>query len=164
MSLVVPFDDSQLSRAALVRARQFDQVLNEGVSAVSVVPAQNATYAREKGWIERGEGFDGERIVRALRDSVGELAPEAAFEYIVTSRHASSGTIAKEIRRFARENDATIVFIGSENAGRFVRSLSVGSSVSADGSYDAMIISRANLPEIRTLEELDPAEEVSEER
>lgn len=162
MSLVVPFDDSPLSRAALVRARQFDQVLNEGICVISVVPAQNREYARGRGWIGQNEQFNGEQIVESLRNSVTALAPDAHFEYVVTSRHAASGTIAKEIRRFAREEDATIVFIGSENAGRFVRSLSVGSSVASGSTYDTMIISESTLPEIRTLEELDPAEEAIE--
>lgn len=164
MTLVVPFDDSLLSKAALIRARQFNRVLNEGVSVVSAIPAQNAAYARERGWIGPEEQFDGKQIVRALRDSVAELAPDAQFEYVVTSRSSSAGIIGKEIRRFARQNDATIVFIGSDNAGRFVRSLTVGSSVSSGKTYDTMIISQPKLPEIRSLEELDPAEELSEKQ
>lgn len=164
MSLVVPFDDSALAKAALVRARQFDQVLDEGVIAVSVIPAQNVQYARKRGWIGDNEPFDGNQIVQSLRASAAELAPDAQFEYIVTHRSASSGTIAKQIRRFARDNDATIVFIGSENAGRFVHSLSVGSSVASSKTYDTMIISQPDLPEIRTLEQLDPSEEISEDQ
>jgi len=161
MSLVVPFDDSALAKAALVRARQFDRVLNEGVRVVSVIPTQNIRYARERGWLEENEPFDGSQIVQSLRASALKLAPDAQFEYFVTRRSASSGTIAKQIRRFARDNDATIVFIGSENAGRFAHALTVGSSVASSKKYDTMIITQPHLPEIRTLEQLDPSEEIS---
>lgn len=159
MSLVVPFDGSPLAKAALVRARQFDEVLNEHVIAVSVIPVGNTDYARERGWIETDEQFDGKQIVKKLEASVASLAPDAQFEYITVDRLAPRGTISTKIRKFATNAGATIVFIGSENAGRLSRSLSVGSSVGSYHAYDTMIISNPQLPEIRTLEELAPSDE-----
>lgn len=159
MSLVVPFDDTALSQAALVRACQFDTVLNEGVTAVTVIPAQNTEYARQRGWIGRDEPFDGDAILRKLQQSVEDLAPHAEFEYITVDRWAPPGTISTRLRKFARDSDASIVFIGSDNAGHLTRSLSVGSTVTNGHGYDTMIISNATLPEIRTLEELAPSDE-----
>lgn len=162
MTLVVPFDDSALARAALVRARQFDTALEEGVVAVTVVPGGNAEYARQRGWIDATEPFDLDRIVERLEESVAELAPESGFECIVTDRRARHGTIAKKLRRFARDAEATIIFIGSENAGRLTSSISVGSSVTTDRHYDTMIISTPKLPEIPAFEEVVPSEETLE--
>ncbi len=160
MSLVVPFDGSALSKAALVRAAQFEQVLEEEVLAVSVIPKNNAQYARERGWIGEAEPYDPESIVTHLRTEVSKLAPGASFQYIAVGRHAPRGTIAGRIRRFARENDATILFIGSENAGRIVSSITVGQSVAGDRSYDSFIVTDERLPEIKKLEEAIQADEL----
>ena len=158
--LIVPFDNSPLSRAALVRARQFDQILEEGVIAVSVIPSQNAQYARERGWLADTDPFDDDQIVATLRDGVAEIAPDATFEYITIDRWAPHGVIGNKIRKFARSNDATIVFLGSQDAGRLVRSVSVGSSVVTDRGYDTMIISNPELPEIPTLDEVVPPDKL----
>lgn len=160
MSLVVPFDGSALSKAALARATQFEQVLEEEVLVVSVIPKNNAQYARERGWLGETDPYDPEAIVTHLRDEVSKLSPGASFQYITVSRHAPRGTIAGRIRRFARENDATILFIGSENAGRIVSSITVGQSVAGDQSYDSFIVTDELLPEIKKLEEAVPTDEL----
>ncbi len=160
MSLVVPFDGSTLSKAALVRAAQFEQVLGEEVLVVSVIPKNNAQYARERGWIGETEPYDPESIVAHLRTEVSKLAPTASFRYLTVGRHAPRGTIAGRVRRFARENDATILFIGSENAGRLVSSITGGQSVARERSYDSFIVTSEMLPEIKKLEEAVPADEL----
>jgi len=63
MTLVVPFDGGELSKTALVRAAQFDTVLDQGVVVVSVVPRNNKSYARKRGWINSDEPFNSEAIV-----------------------------------------------------------------------------------------------------
>lgn len=152
MTLVVPYDGSELSKAALIRAAQFDAVFDQGLIAVSVVPRNNTSYARSRGWIGPADSFDGPAIVDSLSESVDDIAPTARFEHLSVGRNARSGTIANKIRKFARQMEASIVFIGSENAGRMVGSLSVGSSVSAEQSYDTMIISQARPTKIEELE------------
>lgn len=158
MTLLVPFDGSQLAKAALLRAAQFDRILEEGVVAVAVIPWGNAEYARDLGWIEAGEPFDGEKITEKLSTTVSEITPDATFEYLQVDRWAPSGTISNKLRRFAREQNTTIVFIGSENAGKLTRSFSVGSSVGADTAYDTMIITNSVLPEVEKLEEQIPSD------
>jgi hypothetical protein len=50
-------------------------------------------------------------------------------------------TVANRVRDVARSVDASIVFLGSENAGRLVTNLtSVGSSIAADSAYDVVIV------------------------
>ncbi len=160
MSLVVPFDGSTLAKAALVRAVQFETVLEEDLLVVSVIPQNNTQYAREQGWIDRTEPYDTETVLSHLRSEVARLAPGASFHPISVDRHAPRGTIAGRIRRFARENDASIVFIGSENAGRIVSSITVGQSVAGDRFYDTFIVTSAQLPEIEKLEAAVPTEEL----
>jgi nucleotide-binding universal stress UspA family protein len=162
MTLVVPFDGSELSKAALVRAAQFDTVLDDGVLAVSAVPRHNAQYARDRGWIGPNDPFDAKEIESHLREAAHDIAPEATFETITVDRWARTGLMGKKLRRFARDADASIVFLGSENAGRFVRSNSVGSAVAADRSYDTMIVTNTRPSRIERLEAEMPTEQALE--
>lgn len=145
MTFVVPFDDSDLSRAALVRARDFGEALDEPVVSISVVPSTRG-YAREKGWIGADDEFHGERVTTSLRASAKALAPSAEFRVIRAGMSVGSGTIARLIREEARDLNATVVFLGSENAGGIVIPVSsVGGSVAADDRYDVYIV-RRDLP------------------
>ena len=141
MTLLVPYDGSALAVAALDRAVQFGETLDEPVVAVSVIPSQNAGYARKRSWLDAGEAFELEPIVAHLREQVAEQAPSATFQHETVSRSAQSGTIAKVLRRTAQREGAKIVFIGSSNAGRLVTSLtSVGGNVASDPTYDVFIV------------------------
>lgn len=141
MTLLVPFDGSALAEAALTRAVEFGEVFEQSVVVIAVVPQGNTTYARERGWIEADESFDTETIVSRLREQVTALAPDATFRYERVPRAARAGSIAREIRRTARRSEASIVFIGSDNAGRLVTALSsVGGNVAADQTYDVLIV------------------------
>jgi nucleotide-binding universal stress UspA family protein len=165
MSLLVPFDGSDLAKTALARAAQFDGLLDEGVIAVTVVPKDNAAYARERGWIGDADPFDAERIVTGLRAAVAEIDPDAEFRYEAVDRYryeavdryAPSGGIARVLRRVARDTDTTIAFVGSENAGRIATGLTVGSVVSADRSYDTMIVNSVRPNPIEKLEHVGPS-------
>ncbi|MEE6211261.1 universal stress protein [Salarchaeum sp. III] len=140
MSIVVPFDGSALSRAALRRAGQFKSVLDERLVAVTVIERSVET-ARERGWLDDEEEFDVDRVVAAVHESVMEITPEADFRHELLGRRASSGTVARHVKSMAREEAASIVFVGSENAGHLVTSVSsVGSSVAADDAYDVFIV------------------------
>lgn len=81
MTFVVPFDGSELAEAALVRAVEFATVLDERVVAVSVIPRKNASYARERGWIDPGDTFDLDTVVASLHEDVTAHAPNAEFRY-----------------------------------------------------------------------------------
>lgn len=141
MTIVVPFDGSELAEAALVRATEFGNVFDEDVLAVSVIRNGNADYARERGWIEHDEEFDLESVVSTLHKQVTNLCPSANFRHKVVDRYAPSGTISKRLRKVARDEDASMVFLGSENAGHLVTAVSsVAGTVAADGSYDVVIV------------------------
>ncbi|ELZ08431.1 hypothetical protein C479_13868 [Halovivax asiaticus JCM 14624] len=157
MTLVVPFDGSALAEAALVRATEFGNVFDEDVLAVSVIPKGNADYAREHGWIEPDEAFDMTAVVSTIHRQVIEVCPSANFRHKVVSRYAPAGTIALRLRNVAREEDASMVFIGSENAGRLVAAVSsVGRTVATDESYDVVIVRHRRPAKIAKLREVSP--------
>ena len=144
MVLLVPFDGSDLSKAALTRAMEFADYRNEEITALSVIP-DDAAYARGRGWIDADEALDTETVADRMRERAESVAPTASFRYEVpedVSSMASTTTdITRTIREVAHEEDASIVFIGSENAGRVSTPVcSVGSPVSEDPEYDVHII------------------------
>jgi nucleotide-binding universal stress UspA family protein len=141
MTFLVPFDGSELAEAALVRAVEFGTVLEEDVLAVTVIPNGNATYARDHEWIGPDEPFELDQIVSKVHNQVVSIAPSANYRHKTVDRYASAGTISTRVRRMARDENATMVFIGSENAGHMVIGVaSVGGRVAADESYDVVIV------------------------
>lgn len=157
MSFLVPFDGSELAEAALLSAAEFGTVLGESVLAVTVVPSRDVDYAREKGWIDPDESFDEDLIVTRLREQIAATAPDASFEYVTVDRYAPTGAIAKRIRRIARDRSATLVFLGSENAGRMVTNISsVGRSVAADDAYDVVIVRNQGPSTVQAVREASP--------
>jgi nucleotide-binding universal stress UspA family protein len=160
MTLVVPFDGSKLAETALVRATEFSAVFDEDVIAVTVIPKNDTSYARKKGWIGPEESFDLDAIVRGLSERVRDLCPSADFRHEVVGRYTSHGAIGNTLRQVAREERASMVFIGSENAGHLVTSVSsVGSNVAAEDFYDVVIIRHQQPARIEKLREaaLGPA-------
>jgi nucleotide-binding universal stress UspA family protein len=157
MTLVVPFDGSDLAEAALVRATEFGNVFDEDTLAVSVIPKGNTDYAREHGWIGQDEEFDMESVVSTLHEQVTDLCPSADFRHKIVDRHAPSGSIAKRLRKVAREKDATMVFLGSENAGHLVSAVGrVGSTVATDDAYDVVIVRDRSPTKIAKLKNASP--------
>jgi nucleotide-binding universal stress UspA family protein len=157
MTLFVPFDGSALAEAALVRATEFGIVFEEDVLAVSVIPKGDARYAREHDWIEPDEDADLGTVVSRLHRQVTDLCPTANFRHRVVDKRAPSGEIATQLRRLAEREDASMVFIGSENAGHLVTSLSsVGSSLAAEVAYDVVIVRDRSPAKVAKLEDASP--------
>ena len=147
MVLVTPYDGSTLSRTALIHAARASELYGERALAVTIVPSQNTSYAREKGWIGNDEEFDKETILSRLRGEVKEIAPEAGFEHLVVEKYAQSGMVSNRIRRLARNRDTSAIFIGSDKAGHsFIGNDSVGGQLVFEHAYD-IAITRNPLPE-----------------
>jgi nucleotide-binding universal stress UspA family protein len=157
MTLVVPFDGSELAEAALVRATEFGTVFEEDVLAVSVIPKDNSKYAREHGWIGPDEEFDLETVITTLHEQVTNLCPSANFRHTIVDRYAPSGSISKAVRKMAEREDASMVFIGSENAGHIVTAVSsVGGSIASDEAYDVVIVRHRSPAKIAKLRNTSP--------
>ncbi|MFC6718570.1 universal stress protein [Natrialbaceae archaeon GCM10025810] len=144
MSLLVPFDGSELATLALEKASRFGDLLDEELVVLTVIP-DDAEYARERGWIARGEPFDVEAIEVGMETRVSEVASEATFrtERVSSDEPTSTATtnVVREIRRVAGEIDASVLFIGSENAGSVIApQSSVGSPVASDHRYDVYVV------------------------
>jgi nucleotide-binding universal stress UspA family protein len=148
MVYLVPFDDSPLSRTALRRAGEFASVMDEEVVALVVVPP-STEYAREKGWIDADEPFDSDRIARGLRATVEQLAPKATVRVETTDetdyRASVTTDVVRRIRQVASQLGASVLFIGTANAGSVVTPVaSVGSPVSDDPRYDVHLVRHAD--------------------
>ena len=147
MTLLVPFDGSDLSEAALERATEFAEFRGEDVLALTVVPDE-PEYALSRGWLDPADPFDPDAIAERFRGRVAELAPEATFRYEIPENVSSMASITTDvirtIRAVAHDVGASVIFIGSENAGRVSSPVSsVGAPVSEDQSYDVYIIRHA---------------------
>jgi nucleotide-binding universal stress UspA family protein len=146
--LLVPFDGSALAATALDRAREFGAALDEDVLVLVVVP-HDESFARERGWITADEPFDPERAGDELVAAAEEIAPESELRVETTAETSSLAStetdISRTIRDVAHETDATVVFVGSENAGRVTApSTSVGTPVAEDPDYDVYIVRHAD--------------------
>ncbi|MFB6195233.1 MAG: universal stress protein [Haloplanus sp.] len=160
MTLLVPFDGSDLAEAALVRAAEFGTVLDEDVLAVSVVPDGNETYARERGWIGRNEPFDVFSAVATLHTQAATLCPSADFRHLRADPDAGPEEIGDRIRAVAAREDAAMVFVGSDDAGRVVTGVaSVGQHVAADESYDVVVVRQRTPAKVAKLRNTSPLRE-----
>lgn len=117
----------------------------------------NAEYARDRGWLGPGEEFDRETVVSRLHRQVTDRCPSADFRHEFVDRYAPLGAIAKRIRKLAKAQDASMVFLGSENAGHLVTSVSsVGGSIAADEAYDVVIVRDRSPAKVARLREASP--------
>ena len=161
MTIVVPFDGSALSKAALRRAQELTRSPEE-LRVLAVIPKNNRRYAIERGWIDESDAFDTEQVLSKLSEAVSELTPEATFEYVTVGRYANAGQVANKIRNYAREHNARVVVIGSDNAGRIVTSVtSVGSTVAASTAYDVYIVRH---PDVTTTDSPEDHSQVKKDR
>lgn len=142
MTYVVAFDGSPLSEEALERATALARATEERVVAVSVVPTDDV-LAEEYGLLD-GDEYDPRAAADRLREAAGDVAPRADFRAETIDAYAGKRQIARAISRIADEEDATVVFVGSENAGRVVQPVSsVGGAVASKGDYDVFIVRSA---------------------
>lgn len=142
MTFVVPFDGSEQSRVGVRRAVELAPRAVR-VVAFSVVPRKHAEWARERGLLDPGESWGNELVVSRLRERAHDESDAVTFQHTTVDRYAPTGKISHEIRAFARDVDATMVFVGSTEAGGIVSSLqSVGTHVASDDAYDVVLVRR----------------------
>lgn len=144
MPLLVPFDGSTLSEAALERAVEFGECLDRNVVVLAVVP-QEKRYLEDR-WGET----DPETVIERLQTRAHDLVPEATFRVERPSDPEdepfadATMNVVRAIREVANDIDADVIFVGSENAGRVSTPVtSVGAPVSEDPRYDVHIVRHA---------------------
>jgi nucleotide-binding universal stress UspA family protein len=149
MTLLVPFDDSPLSRAALKRASEFAAFMDTEVVALTVIP-DDTDYATERGWLTEQTPSTVEAIAARLEEKAHEVAPNARFRHEPLDGDddpvaTTTLDVVRKIRQVAHDEDAEILFVGSENAGRVTSPLSsVGNPLSEDAAYDVHIVRHAH--------------------
>ena len=150
MTLLVPYDDSPLSRAALRRASEFASFMDREVVALTVIPADDLAYAEDRGWLTERTPFTVDAVADKLRERVAEQAPNARFRYeLLDDADDPVATqtldVVRKVREVAHDEDVEILFLGSENAGRVTSPLSsVGNPLSDDATYDVHIVRSAD--------------------
>lgn len=149
MTLLAPYDGSDLSLAAVRRATEFADYRGEPVVALTVVP-NNQEFAVNRGWVDPGETHDPDEVAARFEVDVKKVAPSATFRVERPETGAVRGAttindVTRTIREVARELDVSIVFVGSDNAGRVSTPVtSVGSPISEDPAYDVHIVRHAD--------------------
>lgn len=144
MTIVVPFDGGEYARLALERGAALADMMGAELLTVTVIH-RHADDLVSRGWLEPGEAYDPNLIAERLHEGVAEVAPAATHHIVRSTSGLPRGAVAREIRRFARRQDADLVVIGSESAGRIVTPVSsVGGKVATDISYDVYLVRRAN--------------------
>ncbi|MFD1632379.1 universal stress protein [Haloplanus ruber] len=145
MTLLVPFDDSALSETALERACEFGDYRDEPVVALTVVP-DDRSFAVDRGWIDRNEAYRPDDLRKRFEQDVRAVDESVTFrwERADGSEDATATTtddVTRTVREVAAELDVSILFVGSENAGRVSSPLtSVGDPLSSDARYDVHIV------------------------
>lgn len=148
MILLVPFDGSALATTALSRAAEYATYADEAVVVCSVIP-DDAEYAREQGRPSGPDTFDPAVVASQLEAQIRSVAPDVCFrwESVEPSPDPTATLttdVVRTIRSVAAALEASVLFVGSENAGRVSTPLtSVGSPVSNDPRYDVHIVRHA---------------------
>lgn len=140
MKFVVAYDGGPMAETALDRAATLADGVDGTVTAITVLPRDNARYAREQGWIEADEPWSQEQIVGDLRRSIEIIAPTASFEYREVERYAPRGKIGRALKRATDEEGADVLVIGTENAGRVFTTLTTVTRSVAQGTFDLFVV------------------------
>jgi nucleotide-binding universal stress UspA family protein len=113
MVFLVPFDGSPVSEAALARAIEHGRALEQEVVAVSFVPT-GTEYAERRKWVHPDEEFAAETASAALRRKIEEATDEAERTF-TESGAQSPGGLTDHVRRVARDVDASVLFVGTDD-------------------------------------------------
>lgn len=152
MTFLVPYDGSSLAKAALIRATEYADALDENVTVVTIIP-NDQPYAEMKDWYDptESEPFSVPYITGKLHKDVTAMSPGAAFR----SEEVETGTavtIANRIRDVAEEVLPAVVFIGTDNVGEIAESVtSVAGEVARDAEYDVHVVRHFSPTTIRAL-------------
>lgn len=161
MTFLVPYDGSYLAEAALTRASEYADALEEDITVVTVIP-DDKPYAAEKGWYDEAEQepFSVPYIAGKLHREVTDIAPRAAFRYEETDFQGPT-LIAEQIQEIADEILPSVIFIGTDNVGEIAKPLtSVAGSVTEDTEYDVHVVryfSPTAMQELKYEEEAYPS-------
>nr|WP_193570597.1 universal stress protein [Halorubellus sp. JP-L1] len=144
VTLLVPYDGSALSKTALSRAQTFAEFTDEDLLALVVIPDEPG-YAHRHDWLDPADTFDVGVVERKLTQEIRDVAPDAEVraEFVENTEPTADTTmiVVRTIKEVAAELAVSVVFVGSQNAGKVTRPLaSIGGTVADDARYDVHIV------------------------
>ncbi|WP_302081181.1 universal stress protein [Salinibaculum rarum] len=139
MVFLVPFDGSPVAKAALTRAVEHGKALGEEIVAVSLVPT-GATYAERRKWIQPDEDFAAETASTELQRKIDEATDDAERNFDESSAQSLDGGISDRIQQVAKDVDASVLFVGTDDTSEDDRLTTPFGPVAADGAYDVHLV------------------------
>lgn len=116
---LVAYDGGDHAREALRRAAGFASRTDARLVVVGVLPTDPGLAGTYD--LAADGAYDPGTAADRPRAAAEEVAPGAAFRAERVDAYAGKSRIARVIRRVAREVDADVVFLGSDDPGRVVR-------------------------------------------
>jgi nucleotide-binding universal stress UspA family protein len=138
MAFLVPYDGSRVARAALDRAVEHGEALDEQVVAVSFVPT-GSEYAQRRKWIEPSEEFAADSAHEQLNRKIEETTDSAERTFEETGASAVHDGLAERIRQVAEDVEASVLFVGTDDAGDDDMTTPFG-PIAPDGNYDVHLV------------------------
>lgn len=137
MVFLVPYDGSRVARAALDRAVEHGEALDERVVAVSFVPT-GAEYAQRRKWIDPSEDLAIDGVHDRLTEKIEETTDRAERTFEEPSASGVHEGVAERVRQVANDVGATVLFVGTEDAEDELTT--PFGSIAPDGSYDVHLV------------------------
>jgi nucleotide-binding universal stress UspA family protein len=138
MVFLVPYDGSRVARAALDRAVEHGEALDEQVVAVSFVPT-GSEYAQRRKWIEPTEEFAADNAHQQLKRKIEETTDSAERTFDETGASGVHDGLAERIRQVAADVEATVLFVGTEPGDDDDLTTPFG-TIAPDGEYDIHLV------------------------
>jgi len=138
MVLLVPYDGSSISKAALERAVEHGEALETEVVAVSFVPT-GSEYALRRTWIEPTEDFATDAARKQLERKIDETVDDAERSFDEAGASAPGDGAATQIRQVAEDIGASTLYVGTRSESTDEQMTPFG-SVAPDGQYDVHLV------------------------
>jgi nucleotide-binding universal stress UspA family protein len=137
MVFLVPYDGSRVARAALDRAVEHGEALDERVVAVSFVPT-GVEYAQRRMWIDPSEDLATDGVHERLAKKIEETTDRSERTFEETTASGVHEGVAESVRQVASDVGATVLFVGTE--GDEDELTTPFGSIAPDGTYDVHLV------------------------
>ncbi|WP_336325963.1 universal stress protein [Halovenus sp. HT40] len=139
MVFLVPYDGSRVARAALDRAVEHAEALDEQVIAVSFVPT-GSEYAQRRKWIEPSEDFAADTAHQQLQQKIEETTDSAERTFEETGASGVHDGLAERIRQVADDVEASILFVGTNDGDDEDDVTTPFGPIAPNGKYDVHLV------------------------
>lgn len=138
MVLLVPYDGSSVSKAALDRAVEHGDALGTEVVAVSFVPT-GSEYALRRTWIEPSDDFATDTAREELERKIAETVDDAERRFEEAGASAPADGAADHIRQVAEDVGASTLYVGT-NGDTTEEPMTPFGPIAPDGEYDIHLV------------------------